>query len=338
MAVACSARFCPPLPAAPRASPSHVSACQPSSLLKAVFPSVKWLRAADRHLVGGHVSSSGGSRILRCTCQQQPEKAVRSVAELDAFIDRLRGTDEQTLPLKVAENVLAFDRTFWLRLATRADTSHSEDEQRVYQELASQIMTIVEKVVKKTQEKMDEATDVLSDLLISVADETGNIGWPLSPQKMMDLKKAISSKQQEGLLDEGFLAGVTAQLRQAVEQQRPGLAALLQKVLQLTAATWLTRRAYSVRPDGTVDEAEKLLEAVLAADEDEWSPILQKGLTYGGGEVEGEALLEVVVKRMERTLMRTESGSYEQRVLGEFLKEVDDRARAVVEAFRATAI
>ena len=28
----------------------------------------------------------------------------------------------------MAENVLAFDRTFWLRLATRADTALSEDD------------------------------------------------------------------------------------------------------------------------------------------------------------------------------------------------------------------
>lgn len=72
----------------------------------------------------------------------------------------------------------------------------------------------------------------------------------------------------------------------------------------------------------------------LAAPEEEWNNILIKGLTIGAGEVSPEELDAVLKKRIERTLIRTEGGSYQQRILTEYLKGIESRAEDIVQAFR----
>lgn len=115
---------------------------------------------------------------------------------------------------------------------------------------------------------------------------------------------------------------------------KPGLVAILQKVLQLYAAEILSKRSYAIK-DGQVDKAEEFLETVITADEENWGDLLRTGIVFGGGQVEPEDLYKVVNKRIERVTMRTESGSYQQRIVLEFLKEIEERAEATVQAFQA---
>eukprot|EP00271_Cylindrocystis_brebissonii_P002449 TRINITY_DN13070_c0_g1_i1.p1 TRINITY_DN13070_c0_g1~~TRINITY_DN13070_c0_g1_i1.p1 ORF type:complete len:370 (+),score=76.66 TRINITY_DN13070_c0_g1_i1:299-1408(+) len=293
-------------------------------------------RAHSRRRRAGLVSAVQGSGGLEAT---SPEKALKTTVELDRFIDKLRATDSSELPLAVTENVLAFDRMFWLRLAARADTCQGEDDKKDFEELASSIMSLVEKIVKKTDESIGTKTDILSDLLKCLADSDGQIRWPPeSPQKLEELRQAVTEKLTAGLLDEPFLAGVSAQLRQAGEKNgSPGLIALLQKVLQVYAGAELAQRSFATQADGTSNEAEQLLESLIAADEVMWEDLIRRGVSSGQGEVAESDLLKVVEKRMERMFIRTESGSYKQRVLGEFLRELEERTSAVVLALQSPA-
>lgn len=70
--------------------------------------------------------------------------------EVDRLIDMLKDATDQELQKLVVENILAFNEGFWIRLAARTDTCKSEDDKKDYEELASSVMSIVDRVVHKT--------------------------------------------------------------------------------------------------------------------------------------------------------------------------------------------
>ncbi|XP_050261911.1 uncharacterized protein LOC126706469 [Quercus robur] len=116
-----------------------------------------------------------------------------------------------------------------------------------YEELAISVMSIVYCLVHKTKEKIESSTDVLKEILKPVVDEVEEVRWPpRDPKALKLMEKEINPREQEGQLDEGFLSEVNAQLRQAKEDvDKPGLEAMLQKVLQLYASRVLSKRSYA---------------------------------------------------------------------------------------------
>nr|GMD84409.1 uncharacterized protein LOC109161862 isoform X3 [Ipomoea batatas] len=73
----------------------------------------------------------------------------------------------------------------------------------------------------------------------------------------------LNQREQEGQLDEGFLSEVNAQLRNAKEDgDKPGLEAMLQKVLQLYASRVLSKRSYARKGDEIL-KAEQFLETII---------------------------------------------------------------------------
>ncbi|XP_031271721.1 uncharacterized protein LOC116130107 isoform X1 [Pistacia vera] len=271
-------------------------------------------------------------RTLICAVSKDAEEAFKKTVELDKLIDMLRDANPKELQQLVVENVLAFNESFWIRLAARTDTCRSEDDKKDYEELAASVMSIVDLLVHKTHEKIESATDVLKEILTPVVGEKEEITWPpRDPEALKLMEKEIIQREQEGQLDEGFLAEVNAQLRQSKEDRdKPGLEAMLQKVLQLYAATVLSKRSYA-KKGNEVLKAELFLETVIKAPEEEWNKLLIDGLTVGKGEVSPEEFYAVIKKRIERTLIRTEGGSYQQRILTEYLKGIQSRAEELVQ-------
>ncbi|EOX97898.1 Uncharacterized protein TCM_006810 isoform 2 [Theobroma cacao] len=117
---------------------------------------------------------------------------------------------------------------------------------------------------------------------------------------------------------------------------KPGLEAMLQKVLQLYASTVLSKRSYA-KKGNEVLKAEQFLETVIKAPEQEWNKLLIDGLTVGKGEISPEDFNAVIKKRIERTLIRTEGGSYRQRILTEYLKGIQSRAEEIVQLLQGNA-
>ncbi|OAE22057.1 hypothetical protein AXG93_3719s1370 [Marchantia polymorpha subsp. ruderalis] len=307
-------------------SSSEVSVRTNRGFGRTQFPCLTKSVGARRHVVRAATSGNG------------TEKRFKTTVELDKLIDTLRETEYEKLPQIVAENVLGFNTDFWLRLAARADLATSPDDQRDYEVLASNIMNLVELIVRKTQEKIESSTDILKSILVPlIEDVDGEISWPpRNPESISMMRKEVERREDGGYLDESFLSEVSAQLRQATEDgDKPGLVAILQKVLQLYASTVLSRRTYSVKGD-QVDKAEELLEKLIAGDEENWNELLRAGLVFGGGSVESNDLFRVVEKRVERTLMRTENGSYQQRLLVEYVREIQTRTELLVEAFQTS--
>lgn len=106
-----------------------------------------------------------------------------------------------------------------------------------------------------------------------------------------------------------------------------GVVALLQKVLQVYAAQQLSGVTDTDGSSSTTDTATELLDAVLAADEGEWETLLRSALEEG--RTSQEAFTQALQRRMEHTVLGMSSGSYKQRVLAEYLKELASRADAL---------
>ncbi|KAK1320809.1 hypothetical protein QJS10_CPA03g02112 [Acorus calamus] len=247
----------------------------------------------------------------------------------------LRDADAKELQKLVVENVLAFNEGFWIRLAARTDTCKSDDDKKDYEELALSVMNIIDRLVHKTNEKIESATDVLKEIIKPVMGDIEEVSWPPKDIKSVALmEKEVEQREREGQLDEGFLSEVNAQLRQAKEDgDKPGLEAMLQKVLQLYASKVLSKRTYAYK-GGEVLKTEEFLETIIKAPEEEWNKLLIDGLTIGKGDISPEEFYAVIKKRIERTLIRTEGGSYEQRVLTEYLKGIQSRSEEIVQAIQ----
>ncbi|XP_062177753.1 uncharacterized protein LOC133882566 [Alnus glutinosa] len=271
-------------------------------------------------------------RNLIYAASQAAEEAFKKTVEVDRLIDTLRDANPNELQKLVVENVLAFNESFWIRLAARTETCKSEDDKKDYEELATSVMSIVDRLVHKTNEKINSSTDVLKEILKPVVDEVEEVIWPpRDPEVLKLMEKEIKQREQEGQLDEGFLSEVNAQLRQAKEDgDKPGLEAMLQKVLQLYASIVLSKRSYAKKGEEVL-KVEQFLEVIIKAPEEEWNKLLINGMTVGKGEISPEEFYAVIKKRIERTLIRTEGGSYQQRVLTEYLKGIQSRAEDIVQ-------
>ncbi|EXC24661.1 hypothetical protein L484_008432 [Morus notabilis] len=275
-------------------------------------------------------------RTLICAVNQDAEEAFKKTVEVDKLIDKLRDANP---------NEEAFKKTVEVdKLIDKLRDANPNEKD--YEELAVSVMSIVDRLVHKTNEKIESSTDVLKDILKPVVDEVEEISWPpRDPDALNQMEKEIIQREKEGQLDEGFLAEVNAQLRQAKEDgDKPGLEAMLQKVLQLYASIVLSKRSYAKKVEHAknnaltiplvgdeVLKAEQFLETIIKAPEEQWNKLLIDGITLGKGEVSPEELYAVIKKRIERTLIRTEGGSYKQRILTEYLKGIQSRAEELVQ-------
>ncbi|XP_078447911.1 uncharacterized protein LOC144716602 isoform X3 [Wolffia australiana] len=271
-------------------------------------------------------------KVLTCATSKDAEKSFQKTVEVDRLIDMLRESTSKELEKLIVENILSFDESFWIRLAARSDTCKSDDDKKDYEELATTVMSIVECVVHKTKEKIESSTDVLKSVLKPVIHGDGEIAWPpQDPMALVSMEREMKLRDQEGQLDEGFLSEVNAQLRQAKEDgDKPGLEAMLQKVLQIYASNVLSKRTYAKRGNEVLED-ERFLETLIRAPETSWNKILIDGLNMGKGNISPEDLYAVIKKRIERTLIRTEGGSYQQRILVEYLQGIELRAKEIVE-------
>ncbi|KAM0861294.1 hypothetical protein ACQ4PT_016510 [Festuca glaucescens] len=277
--------------------------------------------------------------IFLCAAVKGPEESFKKTIEVDRLIDVLRDANPRELDLIVVENILAFSEGFWVRLAARIDLCKSDDDKKDYEELAENIMNIVDRVVHKTDEKIEQSTDVLKAIISPVMQEGEDVMWPpRNPEALKLMEKEISNREKEGQLDESFLSEVNAQLRQVKgDGDKPGLQVMLQKVLQLYASNFLQKRSYAHK-GGEVVVPEKFLESIIEAPENDWNKLLLDGLTVGKGDVSPEDFHAVTKKRIERILIRTEGGSYQQRVLVEYIKEIQARAEEIVNRLQGPAV
>jgi len=259
------------------------------------------------------------------TVQASPRGSASTLEEtaaLDGLIDILLSAKDNTeLGKAVADNLLAFDQKFWIRLATRNDTASSQEQKDRIGDLAGQVMRMVEALVKQSDHQITDSASVLKKILAAAADERGEWQVPLSDASLEAMRKEMEANAS--LLDESLLATTTAWMRKADKDKLDGMVALLQQVLQLYAA-----RALVANNGGPQQEADdQVLDTVLSARETTWLHHLKAAAD--SGTVSGNSFLTAVRRRMESIVLALPSGSNAQRIQAEYLKEVEGRAETL---------
>ncbi|KAG8368193.1 hypothetical protein BUALT_Bualt15G0019800 [Buddleja alternifolia] len=276
------------------------------------------------------------SRVIICRTESNGGASENHNIAIKRLISNILEKTPRRLQVLVFPNFGVASYGFIWRLKRFIDMLRdADDKEKDYEELAALLMSVVDRLVNKTKEKIESATDVLKAILRPVVGKEEEIIWPpRDPEALILMQKELNQREQEGQLDEGFLSEVNAQLRQAKEDgDKPGLEAMLQKVFQLYASRVLSKRSYA-KKGNEVLKAEQFLETLIQAPEAEWNKLLIDGLSVGKGDISPEELYSVVKKRIERTLIRTEGGSYQQRILTEYLKGIQARGEEIVQVLR----
>ena len=251
----------------------------------------------------------------------------------------------------VAENLLALDQKFWIRVAARADTADEvsggrgwgwggrERERGVehikptppppppsppphpfqagklqLSSLARAVMQLVEAAVSVTDSQLDAGGAALQRVLAAGADDAGEWRLPLDADALARMRAALADAG--AAVDEAFLSSAFAWMRKAAADGNDGVVSLIQTVLQLYAGAALTASPSD-------DPSDAALNSVLGAPEPEWGAALA-GVRAGVGAAAFDAALR---RRMEAVALGLPSGSYAQRVQAEYLKEVEARAK-----------
>ena len=254
------------------------------------------------------------STVVRAS---NPESAnLQETAALDDLIDiLLASTSQEQLAKTVAENALSFDQKFWLRLAARTDTA-DDDAQQQLKSLATTVMQIVDAMVQQTDEKLSGSSEMLEQILIAGADEdTGEWSVPLPAERVSAMKDVMLANYDA--VDEALLSSCFAWMKKASDDKLDGMVYILQTVLQLYA---------SIELSGAGEGTSEALSKVFKAPEGEWESLIRE--MNASGEISEESFLEEVQKKMETIVLGRSSGSYDQRILAEFLSELQERANA----------
>ena len=234
----------------------------------------------------------------------------RTQEDLDGVVDAVLGLQGAERAKHVAEQWRNFGADFFLHVAARSDAADDAAEKKALADLSSDVMRILETLVKKADERMDGSAETLQKILAAAADANGEFDLPLADDKVEAMATAMDQVLPQGSSDdatEGVLGHAFGYMKKANEDGLDGMVALIQSVLQVWAAR-------EVRAGTGADSA---LARVADAKPEAWADLLGED-ERGGFEKELRGAMEAAV--LERA-----NGSFQQRVLAEYLKEMEER-------------
>lgn len=88
----------------------------------------------------------------------------------------------------VGENILSLNQDFWMRMATRSDSSDAVTKQKI-QSLSESISAITTALVKMTEDRVGDASKLLMKILTAAADERGHWDVPLASDRLASMKE-----------------------------------------------------------------------------------------------------------------------------------------------------
>ncbi|GLC47498.1 hypothetical protein PLESTB_000847400 [Pleodorina starrii] len=277
---------------------------------------------AARGVVPARLQRSSPSRLV--CARSDLGDSLKEMAALDDLIDQLLSAkSQQQMAQLVAENIMAIDTKFWMRIATRNDTAATKEDKERLQGVATSVMVLVDAVRRRTEQQLEDSGKVLQDILVAAADEKGEWYLPLTDEQVQRVRDAL--ERHSSRLDEALLSNAFAWIKKSSEDGFDGMVQLLQMVLQLYAARELrTQETQGV---------EGALNQLLYAEERQWYPLLRS--LAADGSVSEASFMEALQRRMEGVVLGLQSGSYAQRVQAEYLKEVESRAKSVFKELAA---
>lgn len=93
----------------------------------------------------------------------------------------------------VADNILAFDQQFWMRIAARNDAADEEESQRL-SSLATTVMRLVEVAVTRTEDQLASSGKIVQEIMKSAANDDGTWSVPLPDDKVETIKQVCTAR------------------------------------------------------------------------------------------------------------------------------------------------
>lgn len=252
------------------------------------------------------------------------EPNTQSAAELyarDKLLDKmLQAKSREELGKLVADNILTFDKSFWMRLALKHDESTTPEQKAALSSLATTIQRLVDAIVKASEVQTAESAQVLQGILKAAADERGEWHWPLSAASTSTLQRAVDERFKS--MDEALLSNAYAWMRRCKEDGLTEVYLVLQQILQLFAAKSLVDSSGN---GDRADRADASLDAVISSAPQSWEQVLQEHISQK--QLAESAFMESLQRRMEGVILNEQSGSHAQNVQAQFLKELEAVAK-----------
>ena len=251
----------------------------------------------------------------------------QEVQIMDQMIDKLATAKPYELPaaVKQAFRVVSTPQ-FFLQIATRADKE--PDQAAKYQALATNLASTLSAVVDTTTEQLEERAMQVERIVQAAAEpDTGEFLVPLLPERIQAMRQALE-QTEESCLDEGLLMTLDSWMNKSHQDGMDGMVGILQQVLQMYAGTQIgrarTRQESSDAVTTTTDEAEELLDQLLAMDADTWDTAI-----LAAQQVTPSQLLAAVQRATETIVLSLDAGSFAQRVQAEYLQELIKRIESI---------
>ena len=262
-----------------------------------------------------------GSRIEG----NQREPTEDELEVMDEMITKLSNAKPYELPNAVRRAFrVCSSPQFFMRIADRADRAPNETEKEKLSALASNLVATLDAVVSTTEEQLDERAKEVEKVVAAAAEpDSGEFLVPLIPQRITAMQETIK-KLDPSDLDEGFLSTVDAWMNKSHKDGMDGMVGILQKVLQLVAGLQVSRARAAQEIEETAESA--LFETLLNTDTDAWDAIIKEEIA---GDVSASDLTNEVQRTMETVVLGLESGSMQQRVMAEYLRELVTRIEAL---------
>ncbi|WZN59192.1 hypothetical protein HKI87_01g07170 [Chloropicon roscoffensis] len=300
-------------------------------------------------------SGSSGKGFGGPSIEEKMEEVKANDMLIDALVEAHKSGEQRVLDV-VCESLLALDKGFWMRYAMRTDSCETPEEREGMADLANLVMKITEQLVKQSEKSLDTAQGWLMKLLQQAADDQGQWHLPLNDVEVGKMRTFLQTKLMavdgEAELEEGeepcdmesLLATSYAWMKKAMDDEEnkeaQQVVPLLQKVLQLYASQYLLN--FSSQAEMALLQAEnealeaagelpssgpakEALEKLLTCDEEDWDSQLR--VLAEGDSCSQEGLLAELQKKKELIILGMKGGMYEQRVLVEFLQEMEERVR-----------
>jgi hypothetical protein len=252
---------------------------------------------------------------------------VEELQIMDTMIDKLADAKPYDLPTAVqrAYRVISSPQ-FFLRIAARQDMATSEQEQSKLQALACNLVSTLEAVVSTTSDKLDERAQQLEVIVKAAAEpDSGEFLVPLTVERIAAVRQQLSQLDQSEL-DDTFLTTLDSWMNKSHKDGMDLMVQVLQKVLQAYAGTVVL---YQLQQRSSVAQEKQhdtptLLHELLQTDADYWDEALQRHDTADLTRLQAR-----VQTTMETIVLGLDAGSMQQKVLAEYLQEMNKRIEAI---------
>lgn len=256
----------------------------------------------------------------------QREPTAQELVVMDEMITKLADAKPYELPNAVrrAFRVCSSPR-FFVRIAERTDIAVSEEEKEKLGALAANLVACLDALVSTTEDQLDERAKEVENVVKAAAEpESGEFLVPLSAERVQAMKTTLQDLEPSSL-DEAFLTTLDSWANKSFQDGMDGMVTIIQKVLQLYAGIQL-KRARAAEADTPVGG---LFDRLLDVDSDLWDAEARNGIKES--DVTQAALVSEIQRAMEERVLGLESGSINQRVQAEYLKELLGRVEALPE-------